>query len=193
MIVFWKFYEKNSKKTSTTDYHLKKHLVKMGHLCTLNKVNYKTWKEMCLSVYHYKNEWEPFSAWNRSFLSEKWKIFSTKFLSLYDLIHFHIESLLHFQKKSAIIKNSQPEVFCQKGVFKNLANFTRKHLCQSIFFNNAAGLRPEAYNFIKKETLAQVFSCEFCEIFKNTFSYRTPPVAAYILSGIFFIFSVILF
>ena len=32
--------------------------------------------------------------------------------------------------------------------------------------------------FIKKETLAQVFSCEFWEIFKNTFSYRTNPVAA---------------
>ena len=28
---------------------------------------------------------------------------------------------------------------------------------------------PEACNFIKKETLAQVFSCEFCEISKNTF------------------------
>ena len=28
------------------------------------------------------------------------------------------------------------------------------------------------------ETLAHVFSCEFCEISKNTFSYRTPPVAA---------------
>ena len=28
---------------------------------------------------------------------------------------------------------------------------------------------PEACNFIKKDTLAQVFSCEFCEIFKNTF------------------------
>ena len=26
-----------------------------------------------------------------------------------------------------------------------------------------------ASNFIEKETLAQVFSCEFCEIFKNTF------------------------
>ena len=24
-------------------------------------------------------------------------------------------------------------------------------------------------NFIKKETLAQVFSCDFCEIFKKTF------------------------
>ena len=29
--------------------------------------------------------------------------------------------------------------------------------------------RPEACNFIKKETLAQVFSCEFCKISKNTF------------------------
>ena len=37
---------------------------------------------------------------------------------------------------------------------------------------------PEACNFIKKETLAQVFSCEFCEISKNTYSYRTPTVAA---------------
>ena len=37
---------------------------------------------------------------------------------------------------------------------------------------------PKACNFIKKETLKQVFSCEFCKISKNTFSYKTPPVAA---------------
>ena len=35
------------------------------------------------------------------------------------------------------------------------------HLCQSLFFNKVA-------SFIKKETLAQVFSCEFCKISKNT-------------------------
>ena len=35
-----------------------------------------------------------------------------------------------------------------------------------------------ACNFIKKETLAQVFSCEFWEISKTTFFRRTPPVAA---------------
>ena len=28
--------------------------------------------------------------------------------------------------------------------------------------------RPEACSYIKKETLAQVFCCEFCEISKNT-------------------------
>ena len=49
-------------------------------------------------------------------------------------------------------ENSRPELFCKKNV--------------------------EACNFIKKQTLAQVFFCEFCENFKNTFFYRTPPVAA---------------
>ena len=33
-------------------------------------------------------------------------------------------------------------------------------------------------NFTKKETLAQLFSCVFCEISKDTFSYRIPPMAA---------------
>ena len=33
-------------------------------------------------------------------------------------------------------------------------------------------------NFIKKETLVQVFSREFCEISKNTFLHRTPLVVA---------------
>ena len=30
----------------------------------------------------------------------------------------------------------------------------------------------------QKETLAQVFSCEFCEISKTTLFNRTPPLAA---------------
>ena len=69
-------------------------------------------------------------------------------------------------------RSSRPEVFCKKGVLRNIAKFTGKHLCQSLFFNKVAGLRPDT------ESLAQVFSCEFCEISKNTFFYRTPLVAA---------------
>ena len=34
---------------------------------------------------------------------------------------------------------------------------------------------------MKKETLEQVFSCEFWEISKNTFSYRTSPVVASVI------------
>ena len=53
--------------------------------------------------------------------------------------------------------------------------FYRTHMVASadnhqIFFTN---IRPEACNFIKKETLAQLFSFEFCEMFINNFFQNT--------------------
>ena len=39
-------------------------------------------------------------------------------------------------------EGSRPDVFCEKGVLRNFI-----------------------VDFIKKETLAQMFSCEFCEIY----------------------------
>ena len=33
-----------------------------------------------------------------------------------------------------IFRGSRPEVFCKKGVLKNLAKFTEKHLCKCLFF-----------------------------------------------------------
>ena len=38
--------------------------------------------------------------------------------------------------------------------------------------------------FIKKEIVVQMFSCEFCEIFRNTFFYRIPSVAAPVIREI---------
>ena len=64
-------------------------------------------------------------------------------------------------------KSSHPKVFGEKGVLKNFAKFTGKHLCQDLFFNKVAGLRPATLSK-KKRTLAQVFSCEFCEFSQNT-------------------------
>ena len=54
-------------------------------------------------------------------------------------------------------RSSHPRCSIKKGVLKNFAKFTGKHLCQSLFFNK-----------VDSETLAQMFSSEFCEIFKNT-------------------------
>ena len=70
------------------------------------------------------------------------------------------------------IQKQQPEVSYKKGVLKNFLNFTGKYLCQSLFFNNIAGLG--VCNFIKNEVLERAFSCEIYEILKNTFLYRTP-------------------
>ena len=68
-------------------------------------------------------------------------------------------------------RSSRPEVFFKKGVLRNFTKFTGKHLCQSLFFS-------------------QVLSCEFCEICKNTFFYRTPPVTTSDINrGVFRTFS----
>ena len=56
------------------------------------------------------------------------------------------------------------------AVLKNLAEFTGRHQYRSRFLNKVAGLQC---GFTKKETLAQMFSCELYEIFNNTF-HRTP-------------------
>ena len=41
-------------------------------------------------------------------------------------------------------RSSRPEVFCKKVVLRNFAKLTGKHMCQSLFFDKAAGRRPEA-------------------------------------------------
>ena len=34
-----------------------------------------------------------------------------------------------------LCRSSRPEVFCKKGVLKNLTKFTEKHLCHGLFLN----------------------------------------------------------
>ena len=91
-----------------------------------------------------------------------WNIYFTFFLSVVDWTFYKSNCILllcHVR-----VRSSRQEVFCKKGILWNFAKFTGLHLCYSLFF--------------KKESLAQMFSCEFCEISKKSFSYRTPPVNA---------------
>ena len=71
---------------------------------------------------------------------------------------------------------------------KNIATFMLQLCYDKNSRQTLVNHRLEACNFIKKETLAQVFSCEFCEIYKNTFYYRTPLVAA---SGVLIYFAIL--
>ena len=51
-------------------------------------------------------------------------------------------------------------------MFLKISQNSQEDTCARVSF--LIKLQAEACNFLKKETLAQVFSCEFCEIFKNT-------------------------
>ena len=55
-------------------------------------------------------------------------------------------------------------------MFSEILQNSQEHTCARV----SSLIKLEV---IKKETLAQVFSCEFCKISRNTFSYRTSPVA----------------
>ena len=62
-----------------------------------------------------------------------------------------------------------------KKMFLEISQNSQGNTCAKVsFLKKVAGL---ACNFIKKETLAQVFSCEYCEFSKYTFSHKTAPVA----------------
>ena len=54
-----------------------------------------------------------------------------------------------------------------KKVFLNISQNSQENTCARV--SSLIKFQAEPYNFIKTETLAQVFSFEFCEIFKNTF------------------------
>ena len=52
-------------------------------------------------------------------------------------------------------------------MFLGILQNSQENTCARVSF--LIKLQPDAYNFIKKEILAQMFSCEFCEISKNNF------------------------
>ena len=84
-------------------------------------------------------------------------------------LHIYTDLLLtKLEMVFLVTKSSHLRCSMKIGVLKNFVKFTGKHLCQSLFFN-------------KEEALVQVFSCEFCEIFRNTFFDTTPLVAASVL------------
>ena len=72
----------------------------------------------------------------------KWGKISPKISKLYPIL-FSVS--FSSQSFSGILVNKHrvsEAVVRRKGVLRNFAKFTGKHLCQSLFFNKAAGLRP---------------------------------------------------
>ena len=76
-------------------------------------------------------------------------------------------------------RSSHRRCFVRKGVLRNFAKFTGKNLHQSLYF-------------IKKETLVQAFSCEFCKISKNTFSPEHLQTTASVFSIDHFCFKILI-
>ena len=72
---------------------------------------------------------------------------------------FHSDAKLHHNE------NHPPEMFCKKGVLGNFAKFTKKHVCQSLFFINVVGLKPGI--LLKKRLWHTCFPVNFLKFLRT--------------------------
>ena len=73
----------------------------------------------------------------------------------------------------AVGRNHQEVLRKKKKMLKIFAKFTEKQLRQSLFFNKAAGMRPEACNFIKKRLWRRCFPVNFAKFIRTPFLQNT--------------------
>ena len=87
-----------------------------------------------------------------------------------------------FFRKTASCLNRSSHQRCsvRKGVHRNFAKFIGKHLCQILFFNKVAGLRPAT---LLKETLGRCFPVNFAKFLRTPFC-RTPVGDCFYLNSI---------
>ena len=69
-----------------------------------------------------------------------------------------------------MISKQPPEVFYNKGVLKNLIKFTRKHLCQSLFFNKVEGI---SLHFLKMRLCHRCFPVNFADFLRTPLLQNT--------------------
>ena len=83
--------------------------------------------------------------------------------------YYFIKNSISFRRRT--LRSSRLEVFCKKGLLKNFANFTGKHLCQSLFFNENAGLSPAT--LLKKRPCHKCFLVNFANFLGTPFLYNS--------------------
>ena len=72
-------------------------------------------------------------------------------------------------------RGSRTHMLFKIGVFKNFA--TGKHLCWSLFFNKAAGLK--VCNYLKNRLQHMSFAVDIAKLLRTAF-FRTPLLAAFV-------------
>ena len=99
-------------------------------------------------------------------------------------IMYILQKTYFFKKKSFFFQlsfaaNEKPYPECSiKEMFLEISQNSQENTYARISF--LINLQASTSNFIKIETLAQVFFCELCKISKSTFSEKTPSVAAFL-------------
>ena len=97
----------------------------------------------------------------------------TSLLSVFDdRVRSIIDFAIWLEISGFTSRSSHRKCSMKKGVHKNFAKFTGKHLCQSLFFKNVAGFRRAT--LLKKKLWNKCFLVNFAKFSRTPF-YRTLP------------------
>ena len=73
--------------------------------------------------------------------------------------------------KEGNYRSSHQRCSIKKGVLRNFSKFTGQYLCQSLFFNKVAGLRPAT--LLKKSLWHRCFPLNFVKFLRTPFLQNT--------------------
>ena len=82
----------------------------------------------------------------------------------FQVIKFCLRKMLKF-KLAFLVSNQTNFKIKKKSVLRNVAKFTGRHLCQSLFFNQVAGLRPAT--LLKKRLWHRCFPVNFTKFLRT--------------------------
>ena len=120
----------------------------------------------------------PNIFFNESFVSASGNLFSVQrkqyafvqsfFPVLKTMIEIRgIHEFILEERHSLTSGSSHQRCSVRKSVLRNFAKFTGKHLCQSLFFNKFAGLRPAP--LLKKRLWVRFFPVNFVKFVRTLF------------------------
>ena len=109
----------------------------------------------------------------RNFRASKVIVIITKFIILWK------KSMNSFFCNVLIFRSSRSQIFFKIDVLENFPSFTEKHLCWSLFLKTLQALRPAT--LLKSDSNTDVFLWNWRSFFMNSFFYRTPPVATFVV------------
>ena len=87
----------------------------------------------------------------------------------FHLSFLYLDGLYIFQEPNQHhpFRSSRPDMFCKKGILRNFAKSTGKHLCQSLYFNKVAGHKPAT--LLKYRFWHRCFPVNFAKFLRTPF------------------------
>ena len=105
------------------------------------------WHKICMTLYFLRWAYLMKSLWAETFILINSQLKTILFMCSDKKNEIKLRKILTLEILT-VVRSSHQRYSVTKGVFRNFAKFTGKHLCQILFFNKVAGLSLVSTNAV---------------------------------------------